>query len=54
MINEINELSLSQNGSLSAKDLRLFLLKIFIIRNTFYHAIRERVCLKMILNTLLN
>lgn len=27
MINEINELSLSQNGSLSAKDLRLFLLK---------------------------
>ena len=29
MINEINELSLSQNGSLSAKDLRLFLLKNF-------------------------
>lgn len=29
MINEINELSLSQNGSLSAKDLRLFLLKKF-------------------------
>lgn len=54
MINEINELSLSQNGSLSAKDLRLFLLKNFHNKKYILSCDSRRVCLKMILNTLLN
>lgn len=54
MINEINELSLSQNGSLSAKDLRLFLLKNFHNKKYILSCDSRKSVFEMILNTLLN